>query len=190
MAAFIYLFIAGTAGELLAFATGSIWFWLIMAFYLIVSGQDYQGDEWVGVGGGQTMVEGSEPGAVSLTPRGILSTKIKHPPHLHYGLTFKEWTWQHLLEIKLARSSRSDLSFKAKRKFFTSVTYKKWPLKDIWKHSESCSTDGEMYSRTGTMEVTIPVAVTMWPHTTWCPGLTAWSLPNLSFEVKVGCGFC
>lgn len=28
-----------------------------MAFYLVVSGQDYQGDEWVGVGEGQTVVE-------------------------------------------------------------------------------------------------------------------------------------
>lgn len=62
-----------------------------MAFYLIVAEQDYQGDEWVGVGGGQTVVRGDEQ-AWSREPDTSRHPKHqdKASTHLHSGLTFKE----------------------------------------------------------------------------------------------------
>ena len=56
MVLFIYL-LQALQGEMLAVAAGTIWLWLMIVFHLIVFGQDYQGDEWMRVGGVQTLVE-------------------------------------------------------------------------------------------------------------------------------------
>lgn len=70
-----------------------------MAFYLIVSGQDYQGDGWVGVGGGQTMVEGGER-AWSSEP-----DTSRHPKHQDKAST-PFALWVNLQRVNMATPTR------------------------------------------------------------------------------------